>query len=124
MNVWAPANASRARLPVKVWIHGGANEAGSISDPLYNGCNLGTDAVIVSVAYRLAALGFLALDSANITGNFAVQDVLLALRWVQENIHAFGGDKVCQNELRHLDQIIADYSRIKFCSSGSLPVRV
>lgn len=67
---------------------------GSISDPLYNGCNTGTDAVIVSVAYRLGAFGFLALESAGIRGNFAIQDILLALRWVQQNIHAFGGNKV------------------------------
>ena len=99
LNIWTPANATNASLPVKVWLHGGDDMTGSISDPLYNGCNTGTNAVIVSVAYRLGAFGFLALESAGISGNFAIQDVLLALRWVQENIHAFGGNKVSRLQM-------------------------
>jgi carboxylesterase type B len=79
---------------VKFWIQGGANDAGTISDPLYDGCNLATDVILVSAAYRLGALGFLSLESAGITGNFAVQDLLLALQWTQANIAAFGGDPV------------------------------
>jgi carboxylesterase type B len=78
-----------------VWIYGGANSAGGISDPLYDGCNVaGGDALLVSINYRLGPLGFLALDSASIGGNQATQDILLGLEWVQENIAAFGGDPV------------------------------
>lgn len=77
-----------------MWIYGGGNTAGSISDPTYNGCNLATDSIVVSINYRLGPLGFLALDSAGIGGNFGIQDQLLGLSWVQENIKAFGGDPV------------------------------
>jgi carboxylesterase type B len=95
INVWTPANAtSTSNLPVKFWIYGGLDTAGGTSDPLYDGCNLATDAVVVSVAYRLGALGFLALESAGIQGNMAVQDVLTALQWVQDNIAGFGGNPV------------------------------
>jgi carboxylesterase type B len=72
----------------------GADDAGGISDPLYNGCNLATDLAVVSISYRVGALGFLALESAGITRNFGVQDILLALEWVQQNIAAFGDDLV------------------------------
>jgi hypothetical protein len=96
LDVWKPANATAgSALPVRVWIYGGANSAGGISDPLYDGCNIASgDALLVSINYRLGPLGFLALDSAGIAGNQATQDILLALEWVQENIAAFGGDPV------------------------------
>lgn len=78
-----------------MWIYGGGETAGSISDPLYSGCNIAVqDTVLVSLNYRLGPLGFLALPSAGIHGNFAIQDILLALRWVQSNIAAFGGNPV------------------------------
>lgn len=95
LNVWAPANISALKpLPVKVWLYGGRNEADTISDPLYNGCDSAVDAVIVSVNYRLGPLGWLALEDAGLTGNYGLQDQILGLRWVQENIQAFGGDPV------------------------------
>jgi carboxylesterase type B len=63
--------------------------------PLYDGCNVAKDnALLVSVSYRLGPLGFLALQSAGIGGNQAIQDLLLGLEWVQANIAAFGGDPV------------------------------
>lgn len=62
---------------------------------MYNGCELAaTDVVIVSVNYRLGPFGWLSLLSANLTGNFGLQDQLLALQWVQDNIADFGGDPV------------------------------
>jgi carboxylesterase type B len=79
---------------VKVWVFGGEDTAGGISDALYSGCNLATDAIVVSINYRLGPLGFLALESAGLTGNFAIQDVVLGLEWIQSNIAAFGGDPV------------------------------
>jgi carboxylesterase type B len=109
LDVWAPANAtSGSKLPVKFWIYGGADDAGSISDPLYNGCNLATDSVVVSAAYRVGALGFLSLESDDFAGNFAVQDLLLALKWVQQNIAAFGGDPVSISAICLLNQRNAD----------------
>lgn len=95
LNVWAPKGAtSNSKLPVKVWVYGGSNTAGGISDPLYDGCNSAEDSVIVSVNYRLGPLGFLGLEDAGLSGNYAVQDLLLGLRWVQENVNNFGGDAV------------------------------
>jgi carboxylesterase type B len=95
LNVWVPANATaNASLLVKVWIYGGAEEDGAISYALYDGCYLATDSIVVSVAYRLGSLGFLALESAGIGGNFGIQDILLGLQWIQSNIAAFGGDLV------------------------------
>ena len=79
---------------MKVWIYGGGNGAGSISNPTYNGCNLAADSVVVSVNYRLGPLGFLGLQEYGIQGNMGIQDQLLALQWVQDNIEAFGGDPV------------------------------
>jgi carboxylesterase type B len=100
LNIWAPANAtSSSKLPVKFWVYGGTDNAGGISDPLYNGCNIATDSIVVSAAYRLGVLGFLSLDTAGIPGNMGFQDIELALRWVQDNVAAFGGDPVSQSEL-------------------------
>ena len=95
LNVWTPRNASGcSKLPVKVWVYGGSNLAGGISNALYDGCNSAEDAIVVAINYRLGPLGFLGLEKAGLSGNFAVQDLLLGLRWVQENIEAFGGDPV------------------------------
>ncbi|KAH8660480.1 Alpha/Beta hydrolase protein [Xylariales sp. PMI_506] len=94
LDVWVPpSTSSDAGLPVKVWIYGGANTAGGISDPMYDGCNLASDSVVVSINYRLGPLGYLTLPQAGLDGNYAVQDLLLGLQWVQENVGAFGGDK-------------------------------
>lgn len=91
-----PATAKNGSdLPVRVWLYGGANQAGAASNPQYDGCNVaGTNAIVVNVNYRLGPLGFLALASAGIDGNQGTQDQLLALQWVQDNIASFGGDPV------------------------------
>jgi carboxylesterase type B len=91
VDVWVPINASDAKLPVKVWLYGGNNLAGGISNPLYDGC-FSVDAIQVSINYRVGPLGFLAADSLGLTGNYGIEDQLLGLRWVQDNIAAFGGD--------------------------------
>lgn len=95
LNVWAPESAEA--LPVMVWLHGGAYTFGSSAQPLYEGATLVRDGgvVLVTVNYRLGALGFLDLsgvDPEAFDGNLALKDVLLALNWVQENVAAFGGD--------------------------------
>ena len=94
--MFSPASASaNSNLPVKVFIYGGSFVSGGTSDPLYKGCNLASDAVVVTIAYRLGPLGFLALEGTNIAGNQGLQDVIMGAQWVQDNIAAFGGDPVC-----------------------------
>lgn len=99
LNVWTPAHSSKDKLPVMVWIYGGGFANGATSVPMYNGENIAkNDVILVSVAYRLGALGFLAhpelsAESANgKSGNYGLLDQLAGLKWVQENIDAFGGD--------------------------------
>lgn len=76
-----------------VWIHGGAFKFGSGNCDLYGPDYLvEKDVVIVTVNYRLGALGFLSLDTEEIPGNAGVRDVILSLNWVKENISKFGGD--------------------------------
>jgi carboxylesterase type B len=93
LNVWAPARAEpNSKLPVKVWLYGGGNSGGGISNALYDACFASKDVIQVSVNYRLGPLGWLAFEKLGIKGNMGLQDQLLALRWVKENIAAFGGD--------------------------------
>ncbi len=97
LNVWAPADARDA--PVFVWIHGGSLTAGAGSEPMYDGARLAAQGlVVVSINYRLGVLGYLAhpqlsAESADgVSGNYGLLDQVEALRWVQRNIGAFGGD--------------------------------
>ncbi len=92
LNVWTPALDSAAR-PVMVWIHGGAFTIGSGSEEYYNGAHLAArgEVVVVTINYRLGALGFLNLPALGET-NFGMRDQVAALRWVQDNIANFGGD--------------------------------
>jgi para-nitrobenzyl esterase len=100
LNVWAPLGGGhRARLPVMVFIPGGGLTNGATSLPLYWGDRLARrGVVVVTVAYRLGALGFLAhpeLSAESPThssGNYGLLDQIAALRWVQRNIAGFGGD--------------------------------
>ncbi|MBI1211919.1 MAG: carboxylesterase family protein [Alphaproteobacteria bacterium] len=99
VNIWAPAHSSAARLPVLVWIYGGGFSNGSASMPLYWGDKLARKGiVVVTVAYRVGAFGFLAHpelthESPHATsGNYGLLDQIAALRWVKNNIAAVGGD--------------------------------
>jgi para-nitrobenzyl esterase len=96
LNVWRPADTSLTKLPVMVFIHGGAFVIGSGSSGLYDGAYLAADSVVVvTLNYRLGALGFLATNAVGgpqINGNFGLLDQRTALQWVQNNIAAFGGD--------------------------------
>ncbi|MES3013514.1 MAG: carboxylesterase family protein, partial [Pseudomonadota bacterium] len=96
LNVWTPAADAGAKLPVMVWIHGGALVFGSGGTPIYSGAPLAArGAVVVTINYRLGALGFFAHPSVAKPGddvNFGLLDQIAALRWVQRNIAAFGGD--------------------------------
>ncbi|AZM55634.1 carboxylesterase [Streptomyces sp. WAC 01529] len=91
LNVFTPAPGTAAALPVLVWIHGGSYVAGSAASPWYDGASFSRDGVVlVSLGYRLGIEGFLHLDDA--PDNRGVRDWIAALRWVRENIAAFGGD--------------------------------
>jgi len=96
LNIWTPRDAvERAqRLPVMVFFHGGYFVYGAGSLPIYDGSYLAAsgNVVVVTLNYRLGALGFLAVPELGITGNYGVLDQRQALRWVAENIAAFGGD--------------------------------
>ena len=97
LNVWTPAKSSGEKLPVMVWIYGGGFSNGGTAGT--DGSNIAANGVImVSVAYRVGALGFLALPELSaesehgVSGNYGLLDQIAGLKWVQENIEAFGGD--------------------------------
>ena len=99
LNVWAPEAAvgSAPERPVMVWIHGGGFRQGSGAHMLSRGQVLAArgDVVVVTVNYRLGALGFLAhpeLADDGVCGNWGVLDLVAALQWVRDEIGAFGGD--------------------------------
>ncbi|MFL5579068.1 MAG: carboxylesterase/lipase family protein [Gemmatimonadaceae bacterium] len=100
LNVWAPARAAAgARLPVLVYFSGGGFMAGDGSEPRYDGESMARRGiVVVTTSYRLGVFGFLAhpeltRESPNgASGNYALMDQTAALRWVRDNIAAFGGD--------------------------------
>jgi para-nitrobenzyl esterase len=89
LNIWAHDDGTAK--PVMVWIHGGAFFYGAGSQDLYDGAALAReDVVVVTLNYRLGALGYLA--HPGIGGNFGLKDQVRALEWVRDNIAAFGGD--------------------------------
>ena len=98
LNVWTPARATTAPLPVMVWVHGGGHMSGSGTLPQYSGAGLARKgAVVVTLNYRVASLGFLAHpeisaeSGSGTSGNFGLLDIIAALEWVQRNIANFGG---------------------------------
>lgn len=99
LNVWTPAKSSKEKLPVLVWIYGGGFSFGSTSDPVHNGEHLARKGVVlVSIAYRVGQLGFLAHPELSaehpqkVSGNYGLLDQIAGLQWIQNNISAFGGD--------------------------------
>ncbi|MHA4869875.1 carboxylesterase family protein [Duganella sp. PWIR1] len=99
LNVWTGAGAERELRPVLVWIYPGGFIAGSGAHPLFDGEGLARKGVVVvTFNYRLGALGFLATPELskesghNASGNYGLLDDIAALKWVQRNIAAFGGD--------------------------------
>jgi para-nitrobenzyl esterase len=99
LNVWTPAKSAGERIPVLVWIYGGGFGAGATSEKNYSGENLAKKGVVlVSIAYRVGQLGFLAhpeLSKENpnhVSGNYGLLDMIAGLQWVKKNIVAFGGD--------------------------------
>ncbi len=99
LNVWTNNLGGQEKRPVMVWIYGGANRNGYSHEPNYHGAGLAPRGVVfVSLNYRVGVMGFmahpgLAAESENgVAGNYAILDQIAALKWVQENIEAFGGD--------------------------------
>jgi len=98
LNVWTGAQKAGERRPVMVWIYGGGFGIGMTSTPTYDGTNFAKKGVVlVSVAYRLGPMGFLAhpeltKESGHGSGAYGIQDQIAGLRWVKENIARFGGD--------------------------------
>lgn len=98
LNIWTPTDARKA--PVMVWIHGGSLAGGFGHEAIYDGSTIaGQGVVVVSINYRVGVLGYLAHPDLSaesplgVSGNYGLQDQIEALRWVQRNIEAFGGDR-------------------------------
>ncbi len=98
LNIWSPKRSNKS-LPVIVWIHGGSFIVGSGGKALFDGAALAMKgAVVVTINYRLGALGFLAHPALtaespqHASGNYGLQDQIAALKWVHQNAAAFGGD--------------------------------
>lgn len=99
LNVWRPRSDERD-LPVYVWVHGGSNTSGANNWSSYQGDRVAQNSnmVVVSIQYRLGALGWLYSDSLHNgdplddSGNYGLLDIIESLKWVQGNIAAFGGD--------------------------------
>ncbi|RYY17435.1 MAG: carboxylesterase family protein [Chitinophagaceae bacterium] len=99
LNVWTPAKTGKEKLPVLVYFYGGGFMAGDGSEPRYDGESMATKGIVsLTVNYRLGVFGFFAhpeltRESPNkASGNYGLLDQAAALRWVKENIAAFGGD--------------------------------
>jgi para-nitrobenzyl esterase len=99
LNVFTSADVKgKSKLPVMFWIHGGGYAGGSASEPRHNGDFLPTKGVVlVTINYRLGVFGFLVTDdmakeAGGTAGNYGLQDMVAALRWVKGNIANFGGD--------------------------------
>lgn len=99
LNIWTSAKSANEKLPVLVWIYGGGFSFGSTAEAVHNGEHLARKGVVlVSIAYRVGQLGFLAhpeLSAENpqgVSGNYGILDQIAGLKWIQNNIAAFGGD--------------------------------
>jgi para-nitrobenzyl esterase len=99
LNIWSPSVNKRSRLPVIVWIHGGAFTGGSGTVPLYDGTEIAKNGVVfITINYRLGIFGFLALPDLSAespmgtSGNYGILDQIEALRWISRNIEHFGGN--------------------------------
>ncbi len=103
LNIWTPAKQAGEKLPVAMWIHGGAFMGGYGHEKEFDGaayCKRGV--ILVTINYRLGPLGFLAhpwlseesraMGGSGVSGNYGVLDQIAALKWIRENIAAFGGD--------------------------------
>ncbi|MGH7040585.1 MAG: carboxylesterase family protein, partial [Acetobacteraceae bacterium] len=99
LNVWTPEWPVRSPHPVMLWLFGGANAVGSAGEPAFDGAALARHGlVVVTTNYRVGVMGFMAHPALSAqsphhsSGNYALLDQLIALRWIRDNIAPFGGD--------------------------------
>ncbi|MET0242251.1 MAG: carboxylesterase family protein [Flavitalea sp.] len=99
LNVWTAAKSQKEKRPVLVWIYGGGFGSGGSAVPIYDGESFASKSIVfVSINYRVGIFGFLAHpeltaeSSTKSSGNYGLMDQVAALKWVQQNIAAFGGD--------------------------------
>ena len=93
VNVYTPDVSGKRKMPVMVWIHGGGFTTGSGNPDMYGPeYIMDAEVVLVTLNYRLGPLGFLGMGDDVFPGNLGLWDQNLALKWVQKNIEAFGGD--------------------------------
>lgn len=99
LNIWSGTKSAAEKRPVFVYIYGGGFRSGGAGCPIYDGAAMAKKGVIfVSINYRVGVFGFLAHpelskeSGQNASGNYALMDMMAALKWVQKNIAAFGGD--------------------------------
>ena len=99
LNIWTAGKSRKDKLPVVVWIHGGGFVSGAASCAVYDGKAMAERGIVfVSINYRLGVFGFMAhpeltaASSDKASGNYGLMDQAFALKWVKENIAAFGGD--------------------------------
>jgi para-nitrobenzyl esterase len=99
LNVWTPAQKANGKVPVLVWIYGGGFNGGATLLPIYDGTKLAKKGVVlVTIAYRVGILGFLAHPELSaesphrVSGNYGLMDMIAALKWIKQNIAEFGGD--------------------------------
>ncbi|XP_077496732.1 acetylcholinesterase-like isoform X3 [Amblyomma americanum] len=94
LNVWTPVPSSKKPLAVLVWIYGGGFYSGTSTLDVYDARYLVSeeDVIVVSMNYRVASLGFLSFGNELVPGNAGLYDQCMALKWVRDNIAAFGGD--------------------------------
>jgi para-nitrobenzyl esterase len=99
LNIWTPGKSASDGIPVLVWIYGGGFNGGATSEPVYSGEKLARKGVVlVSIAYRVGQLGFMAHPELSkespdhVSGNYGLLDMIAGLQWIQKNIAVFGGD--------------------------------
>jgi para-nitrobenzyl esterase len=99
LNVWTPSVSPAQKLPVLVWIYGGGFVSGSAACPIYDGEEIAKMGIVyVAINYRVGVFGFMAHpeltaeSKTKSSGNYGLMDQIAALKWIKENISAFGGD--------------------------------
>lgn len=92
VNVYKPKNKSRSSFPVIAHIHGGAFMFGCAVDHGHETFMKSGNVIVVKISYRVGPIGFLSTGDAELTGNFGLKDQRLALQWIKNNIHRFGGE--------------------------------
>jgi para-nitrobenzyl esterase len=99
LNIWTPMKSAKEKLPVFVWIYGGGFNSGSAACAVYDGEEMAKKGIIfISINYRVGVLGFLAHpeltneSAEKVSGNYGLLDQVEALKWINKNIAAFGGD--------------------------------